>query len=132
MEMHEIEQEFNKVWNRSDYKQKKMLLREIDRIVNRKESENKRIKAFFQAVQNNKVGAVNNVLDQGIDVNVKDEVLGNTALCHAVFAGNVEMIKILLDQGADPRVQNNRGYNAIDAGKLMGNDEINKLINLNQ
>ncbi len=124
MELHDFEQEFNKIWKSADYKKKQQILREFDRIVNRKESENKRNKAFFQAVKSERVSAVKKILDQGVDVNLKDDVLGNTALSHAVFAGNMEMIKMLLNHGSDPHIENNRGYNAIDAAKLMGNVEI--------
>ena len=124
MELHDFEQEFNKIWKSADYKKKQQILREFDRIVNRKESENKRNKAFFQAVKSERVSAVKKILDQGVDVNLKDDVLGNTALSHAVFAGNMEMIKMLLNHGSAPHIENNRGYNAIDAAKLMGNVEI--------
>lgn len=130
MELHEIEQEFNKIWNRADGKQKKQLLRKVDRVINRKESERKRIKAFFQAVKNEKVGAVKNILDQGVDVNEKDDVLGNTAISHAVFATNTKIVKMLLDHGADPHVENNRGFSAIDAARVVGNAEIIDLFHL--
>lgn len=128
MELYEIEQEFNKVWNRADYKQKKQILQEIERIINRKESERNQAKTFFEAVQNKNILAVKNILDQGVDVNLKEDVLGNTALSNAVIARNIDIIKILLEKGADPRIENNKGYCAIDAAKLMGNDEIIKLL----
>lgn len=132
MELYDLEQEFNKIWNKADYKRKQQILREIDRIVNRRESEKNRIKAFFQAIQGENISSVKNILDQGIDVNEKDDLLGNTALSHAVFTRNIKIIKMLLDHGADPHVKNNRGYNAIDASKVMGNAEIIELLNLNK
>lgn len=127
MELYELEQEFNKIWNKADYKGKKQMLREIDRIVNRRKSEKNRIEAFFQAVKNNKVSAVKKILNQGVNVNEKDDELGNTAISHAVFARNPELIKLLLEHGADSHVKNNRGYSTLDAAKLLGSNEIIEL-----
>lgn len=129
--MHEFEQEFNKAWNRADYKQKKRILQEVDKIINRKESEKKLIDAFFLAVKNEKCSAVRKILKQNVNVNEMDDVLGNTALSHAVFARNIDIIKMLLEHGASPYVENNRGYNAMDAAKLIGDDEIIELISIN-
>ncbi len=131
MELNRFEQEFNKVWNKADFNQKKQILRKINKLINRKESERQTIKAFFHAVKNGKVAAVKKIIQQIRNVNQKDDILGNTALTHAVFINNSEMIRLLLQQGANPYIQNNKGYNSIDAAKLIGNKEVIKLLTAN-
>lgn len=39
---------------------------------------------------------------------------GTTALNYAVMRGDVEIVKILLENGADPYVENDLGMNAFD------------------
>ena len=39
---------------------------------------------------------------------------GTTALNYAVMRGDVEIVKILLENGADPYVKNDLGMNAFD------------------
>ena len=39
---------------------------------------------------------------------------GTTALNYAVMRGDVEIVKILLENGADPYIENDLGMNAFD------------------
>ena len=39
---------------------------------------------------------------------------GTTALSYAVMRGDVEIVKILLENGADPYIENDLGMNAFD------------------
>ena len=41
-------------------------------------------------------------------------ISGTTALNHAVMRGDVEIVKILLENGADPYIENDLGMNAFD------------------
>ena len=45
---------------------------------------------------------------------------GTTALNCAVFRGDVEIVKILLEHGADPHVENDLGMNAFDVCEQSG------------
>ena len=45
---------------------------------------------------------------------------GTTALNQAVKKGDVEIVKILLENGADPYVENDLGMNAFDICKKAG------------
>ena len=45
---------------------------------------------------------------------------GTTALNHAVIRGDVEIVKILLENGADPFVENDLGMNAFDICQKAG------------
>lgn len=54
---------------------------------------------FLDAVDNNKIEAINLLIDMGADVNAKNK-LGNTALHWAVKNGRTEIVKLLKDAGA--------------------------------
>ena len=45
---------------------------------------------------------------------------GTTALNYAVMRGDVEIVKILLENGADPYVENDLGMNAFDICNKAG------------
>ena len=45
---------------------------------------------------------------------------GTTALNDAAMRGDVEIVKILLENGADPYVENDLGMNAFDICKISG------------
>ena len=45
---------------------------------------------------------------------------GTTALNQAVMRGDVEIVKILLENGADPYVENDLGMNAFDICNKAG------------
>ena len=45
---------------------------------------------------------------------------GTAALNYAVMRGDVEIVKVLLENGADPYVENDLGMNAFDIGNNAG------------
>lgn len=47
-----------------------------------------------------------------------------TPLMMAIGSGNDELIKYLLDNGADLRMRNHEGYTAIDVAQLFGKDDV--------
>ncbi len=49
---------------------------------------------------------------------------GNTILMHAIDAGNLELIKRLLDKGADIKAVNGEGQSGLEYAKASGNNEI--------
>lgn len=60
----------------------------------------------------------------GADVNACDEDTGNTALMKAVASANVEVSRILLENGADPNARNKKGETALMAAvKCCSRDE---------
>jgi hypothetical protein len=75
-----------------------ILLREIDRIVNRGESKNRRTNSFFDIIKRRNLQAASIILLEGFDVNVKDKELGNTVLIHAVNTGSSNMVSFLLEK----------------------------------
>jgi ankyrin repeat protein len=44
----------------------------------------------------------------------------------AIRAGNIQLVRLLLDRGADIRIRNQQGYSAIDVAELFDQDEIQK------
>ncbi len=66
-------------------------------------------KLLIQACKNRQKGIVLSFLKkEGIDINYSD-VDGYTALCHACTVGSRDIIKILIENGADVCVMTNQG-----------------------
>ena len=49
-----------------------------------------------------------------------------TPLMMAIRAGNIQLVRLLLDRGADIRIRNQQGYSAIDVAELFNQEEIQK------
>ena len=62
------------------------------------------------AVRRGDIAAVQRFLDEGWDVNERENWTGADALCVAAGAGNAEMVELLLRYGADPNTHDNDGY----------------------
>lgn len=61
-------------------------------------------------------------------VNYQSDIDGWTPLHDAVLKGNVQIVKILLENGADPRVPNFKNETPIDMATKFGKGEIVKLL----
>jgi ankyrin repeat protein len=59
---------------------------------------------FFAAARKGDVAAVKAFLDKGVDVNAKTQY-GATALSYACDKGHTEVVRLLLERGADPNVK---------------------------
>ena len=73
---------------------------------------------LVSAVWENDEAAIRNLLATGADVNALDKAVDATALAAAATAGKVELVRLLVDAGADPNVRNQSGQTA-----LMGLDD---------
>src|SRR5690348_12538316 len=58
-------------------------------------------KGFFSAVELNDLNSVNAFITARFDLNVKDSVTGRTALIMAAAAGDLPVVKALVEAGAD-------------------------------
>ncbi len=61
----------------------------------------------------NRIPAHQELIRLGADVNIQDKE-GQTPLIKAVLEGNLEMVKILIENEADPHIKDNTGASALD------------------
>ncbi len=67
---------------------------------------------FYQLIRNNDLAKLKAWVSQGADVNTKD-ARDETPLMYAATVGSVEAMRLLLDQHANPNVQNMAGATAL-------------------
>jgi ankyrin repeat protein len=79
--------------------------------------------------QNQSIEMTKFLIDKGSEINVID-THGNTPLARAVFSsrGRGEVIKLLLDAGADKTKKNNHGISPLDLAKSIANYDIAKFL----
>ena len=66
---------------------------------------------FLRSASNdNKIEIIREMLESGINVDVQDERTGNTALMNACFEGNINIVKLLIRNGANVN-HKNAGFN---------------------
>ena len=68
---------------------------------------------FFRAVENNKLKEVEIFLKKGINVNLKEQWFGKTALMLAATYNYEELTDLLIKNGANPDMQTKEGYTAL-------------------
>lgn len=69
--------------------------------------------------------AVHWLLDHGVDINATAERRGVQPLHDAITEGHLDMVKVLIERGADPNtLTGNPARNALSAAKFWGQDEI--------
>ena len=83
----------------------------------RERARERRPEQVVRAAAGNRLGAVTLLIELGFDVNVLDRAspLHVTALHQAAMHGNIEMIRLLVEHGADPDIRDS-GYDATPAG----------------
>jgi ankyrin repeat protein len=64
------------------------------------------------------------LIEQGADVNAKNEGYGSTPLMLAAECNNVEIVKALLERGARINEKNKKGMNAVTAASIKGHKEV--------
>ena len=67
------------------------------------------------------------LINKGIDLNLQDEE-GWTALHCAVWFNNIEVLRLLLEAGADPDIEQRKGEKPIDFAKRLKRQEMVKLL----
>ena len=73
-------------------------------------------------------GAALALLSNGADVNLTDGASGNTALMLAANRGFVDLVRLLLDQGADVGIRAKDGWTALQAAEMIGDGETAALL----
>ena len=93
---------------------------------NIKTFENFNNKDIFEYIKNGDIQSIKNYIDYGYDLNIKN-LHGDSPLIHAAKYDKIEIVKLLLNAGADPNKQNNLSYTALIYA-AYNNTEIVKLL----
>lgn len=103
------------------------MLPEVKTLVNQKEVPVNRSgwTALHYACTNGHLDIALFLLDKGaaVDAPSPNET---TPIMMAIRAGNIQLVRLLLDRGADIRIRNQQGYSAIDVAELFNQEEIQK------
>lgn len=83
--------------------------------------------ALFNAILKSRTNMVASMLKNNLDVNLRNSD-GVTPLMAAASTGNLEIVKMLLANGADPTIVNNMGENAIDIAQRSQHAEAAQLL----
>ncbi|MFT8322892.1 MAG: M48 family metallopeptidase [Bacillus sp. (in: firmicutes)] len=83
------------------------------------------------AVNSFDADAVQYLLENGANPNIQDEYLDSTPLHDAVYNydGDTEIISLLLENGADIKVEDVDGFSALDYAKETGDSKLIQLLN---
>jgi len=80
------------------------------------------------AAFNGRLDMVKNLLKCGALIELQDEQ-GRTPLMRATYhAKSIKVVEFLLDQGANPKISENRGYTPLHGAALMGNFDALKIL----
>jgi hypothetical protein len=72
--------------------------------------------------------AVRSLLQEGVDVNTKNEVFGYTALILAARQGHADTVRVLLENGADVNTADRYGSTALRWAEKNGHAEVVNLL----
>jgi len=79
---------------------------------------------FVDAVRENRIDEVKELLRDGADVNTKDMFGGNTGLHWAARQGAAEMARLLIDNRANPNARNDNDETPLHWAAAEGHKEI--------
>lgn len=83
--------------------------------------------ALFNAILKGRVAVVQNLLAQGVNVNVRT-VSGKTPLMAAAYKGYTDIVQLLLESGADVNVRDAKGDTALKIAERNGYTRIADLL----
>jgi ankyrin repeat protein len=84
---------------------------------------------LIQAARAGHVGVARALLAHGCgDVDTRDERVGSSALCWACLRGQTDVARLLLEAGADTRLETREGWRAMDLARHEGHGECMALL----
>lgn len=90
------------------------------------------VSVFDMAITYNNIYMVNYFLDQGIDVNATQRRSGFTPLMCASAYGRSQIVRLLLDKGADKDAIDAKGLTAIDFSRKMNKKSVLALLDYDE
>lgn len=90
-----------------------------------------KIRPIHAAVANGNLEIVKMLLENGVDVNARQEA-GVTALHSAAHRGNLALVELLVEYGADMVLETAEGKNAADLAREAGHEGLVDLLNSEQ
>lgn len=90
------------------------------------------VSIFDMAITYNNIFLVKYIIKKGIDVNKTQRRSGFTPLMCAACYGRAEIIKILLEQGADKDATESKGFNATDFARKMNKKSVLVLLDFDE
>ncbi|MCP4191429.1 MAG: hypothetical protein GY768_12460 [Planctomycetaceae bacterium] len=84
--------------------------------------------AINTAVSRGDARQVRQLLNAGVDLNVRHPNEGSTALSTAALHGQLEIVKLLLERGSDPNATNNDGNTPLHVAAFFCHDDIVELL----
>jgi len=94
--------------------------------------DNEGVSIFDMAITYNNIEMVSYLIKQGIDVNKTTRRSGFTALMAAVSYGRGEIVKILLENGADKYAVDKKGFTAVDFARKMNKKSLLNLLDYDE
>jgi len=86
------------------------------------------ISSFDIAIQRGRIVWVKKMVERGVDVNTTHRESNFTPLMEAVTSSHKEIVKYLIEQGANIEQRDSFGFSAIDFARKMKKDEILELL----
>jgi ankyrin repeat protein len=83
---------------------------------------------LLSAARNGDMAAVQQLLQQGVNIEAKDNKYGDTVLIKAAENGHIDIVKLLLDKGADIEARNNEGETALIEAAFEDKVDVVKLL----
>jgi len=86
------------------------------------------VSIFDMAVTYDNIEMIDFLLEKGIDINTTNRRSGFTALMAAACYGRVEIAKLLLANGANQALKDNKGFSAVDFARKMNKKSVLALL----
>ena len=83
---------------------------------------------LIDAVQNGDIDRVRELLDSGVNPNIKHYFNDDSPLISASFDGHTEIVKLLLESGADPNIGYRHGYTPLIFASKKGHSDVVRLL----
>lgn len=94
--------------------------------------DNEGVSIFDMAITYNNIEMVAYLINQGVDINKTKRRSGFTALMAASCYGRVEIVKLLLEQGANQYATDSKGFSAVDFARKMNKKSVLELLDFDK